>query len=126
MLDNYSAGLTRAEIERVVGNQNNRSLRKQQNSKALSASKGITTADCGKGKNRRQRNESGGYCFNCGKKGHQAGECRSAMKSEKSGDTVAYKKDGGKASATCAGVKSTLRTSIISLIQESLAPDSRM
>ena len=35
MLENNPAGLNRAEIERVVGNQYNRRLRQQQDSKAL-------------------------------------------------------------------------------------------
>ena len=35
------------------------------------------------------------------------------MKSEKSRDAVAFKKDGGKASAASAGVRSILRTSIV-------------
>ena len=48
-LENNLAGLNKAEIERVVGNQHNRLLRQQQDSKALSASKGIVTANRGKG-----------------------------------------------------------------------------
>ena len=44
MLENNPTGLERAEIERNVGNQYNRLFRQQQNSKALSASKGTTTA----------------------------------------------------------------------------------
>ena len=40
ILENNPAGLNRAEIERVIGNQYNRLLRQQQDSKALSASKG--------------------------------------------------------------------------------------
>ena len=53
MLENNPAGLNRAEVERVVGNQYNRLLRQQQDSKALSASKGTVTAYRGRGKNRR-------------------------------------------------------------------------
>ena len=43
MLGNNLAGLNRAEIERVVGNQYSRLLRQQQDTKALSASNGTTT-----------------------------------------------------------------------------------
>ena len=45
ILENSPAGRNRAEIERVVGNQYNRLLRQQQDSKALSASKGAVTAN---------------------------------------------------------------------------------
>ena len=83
MLENNPAGLNRAEIERVVGNQYNRLLRQQQDSKALSASKGTVTANRGNGKNGRLHHKFDGNCFNCGKKGHRAGDCRSAKKSEK-------------------------------------------
>ena len=85
MLENNPGGLNRAEIERVAGNQYNRLLRQQQDSKALSASKGTVTANRGKGKNRRPHHLFDGNSFNCGKKGHRAGDCRSAKKSEKSG-----------------------------------------
>ena len=44
-LENNPAGLNRAEIERVVGNQYNRLLRQQQDSKALSVLKGTVTAN---------------------------------------------------------------------------------
>ena len=64
ILENNSAGLDRAEIERVVGNQYNRLLRQQQDSKALSASKGTVTATRGKGKNRRPHLKFEGNCFN--------------------------------------------------------------
>ena len=53
ILENNPTGLNRAEIERVVRNQFNRLLRQQQDSKALSASKGTVTANRKKGKNRR-------------------------------------------------------------------------
>ena len=49
ILENSPASLNRAEIERVVGNHYNRLLRQQQDSKALSASKGTVTANRGKG-----------------------------------------------------------------------------
>ena len=88
-----------AEIERVVGNQYNRLLRQQQDQKALSASKGTVTANRGKGKNRRPHHKFEGNCFNCGKKGHCAGDCRSAKKSGKSGD--ANDKKGGGGSGRC-------------------------
>ena len=81
ILENNSAGLDRAEIERVVGNQYNRLLRQQQDSKALSVSKGTVTANRGKGKNRRPLHKFEGNCFNCcGKKGHRAGDCQSTKK----------------------------------------------
>ena len=83
MLENNSAGLNSAEIKRVVGNQYNRLLRQQQDSKALSASKGTVTANRGKEKNMRPHHKFDGNCFNCGKKGHRAGDCRSVKKSEK-------------------------------------------
>ena len=95
MLENNPAGLNRAEIERVVGNQYNRILRQQQDSKALSASKGTVTASRGKGKNRRPHHKFDGNCFNRRKKDHRAGGCRSAKKSEKSGADDDKKKGGG-------------------------------
>ena len=96
ILENNPAGLNRAEIERVVGNQCNRLLRQQQGSKALSASKGTVTANREKGKNRRLHHKFDGKCFNCGKKGHRAVNCRSAKKkSEKSGATHDRKEGGG-------------------------------
>ena len=88
ILENNPTGLSRAEIERVVGNQYNR----------------------GKGKNRRLHHKFDGNCFNCGKKGHRAGDCRSAKKkSEKYGaaDDVAA------VGATSAEVRSTLRTATV-------------
>ena len=94
ILENNPAGLNKAEIERVVGNQCSRLPRQQQDSKTLSASKGTVTANRGKGKNRRRpHHKLDGNCFNCGKKDHRAGDCRSAKKkSEKSG--AADKKEG--------------------------------
>ena len=71
MLENNPIGLERVGIERVVGKRSRRLLRQQPDSKALSASKGITTADRGE-KNRRPRNRFEGNCFNCGRKGHRA------------------------------------------------------
>ena len=100
ILENNPAGLNRAEIERVVGNQYNRLLRQQQDSKALSASKGAVTANRGKGKNRKLNRKFDGNCFNCGKKGHRAGDCRSTKKkSEKSG--AADDKKEGSGSGMC-------------------------
>ena len=78
ILENNPAGLNRAEIERVVGNQDNRLLRRQQDLKALSASKGTVTANREKGENSRLHHKFDGNCFNCGKKGHRAGDCKSA------------------------------------------------
>ena len=95
MLENNPAGLNRADIERVVGNQYNKLRRQQHDSKALSASKGIVTANRGKGKNRKLHHKFDGNCFNCGKKGHRAGDCRSAKKSEKSGAADDKKEGGG-------------------------------
>ena len=66
MLENNPAGLNRAEIKRVVGNQFNRLLRQQQDSKALSASKRTVTVNRGKGKNRRPHHKFYCNCFNCG------------------------------------------------------------
>ena len=80
MLDNNPAGLNKAEIERVEGNQYNRLLRQQHDSEALSASQGTATTNRGKGKNRRPHHKFDGNCFNCGKKGHRAGDYRSAKK----------------------------------------------
>ena len=94
-LENNPTGLERAEIECVVVNCSNIIIRQQQDSKALSASKGTTTADCGD-KKRRPRNRFEGNCFNCGRKGHRAEDCRSAKKIEKSGDAAADKKSGGR------------------------------
>ncbi|CAN0128326.1 unnamed protein product, partial [Ascophyllum nodosum] len=48
------------------------------------------------GKNRRLCNKFEGKCFNCGKKGHRAVDCRSTKKkSEKSGAAVERKEGGG-------------------------------
>ena len=95
MLENNTTGLERAEIERVAGNQYNILLRQQQDSKALSASKGTTTTEGEK--NRRPRTRFEGNYFNCGRKGHRAEACRSAKKNiEKSGDAAADKKGGGR------------------------------
>ena len=55
MLENNPEGLERAEIEQLVRNQNNRLLRQQHGSKALSTLGGTTTADRGE-KERRPRN----------------------------------------------------------------------
>ena len=96
MLENNPDGLNRGEIERVVGNQYNRLLKQQQDSKALSASRGTVTANRENGKNRRLCNKFEGKCFNCGKKGHRAVDCRSTKKkSEKSGAAVERKEGGG-------------------------------
>ena len=61
----------------------------------MSTSKGTVTANCGKGENRRPHHKFDGNCFNCGKKGHRAGDCRSAKKSETPGATDDKKKGGG-------------------------------
>ena len=96
ILENNPAGFSRAVVERVVRNQYNRLLRQQQDSKALLASNGTVTANRGKGKNRKLRHKFDGNCFNCGKKGHRTGDCRSAKKkSEKSGAADDRKEGGG-------------------------------
>ena len=77
MLKNNPTGLERVEIERAVGNWYNELLRQQQDSKALSASKGKTRADRGN-KNRRPRNRFESNCFNYERKGRRAEKCRSA------------------------------------------------
>ena len=100
ILENNPAGLNRVEIERVVENQYNRLLRQQQDSKALSASKGTVTADREKGKNRRLHHKFDGNCFNCGKKGRRAGDCRSAKKKSETSGAADDKKEGG-GSGTC-------------------------
>ena len=79
MLKNNPAGLDRTTIDRAVGNQYNRLLRQQHDSKDLSASGSTTTADRGE-KERRPRNRFEGNCFNYGMKGRRAEDCRSAKK----------------------------------------------
>ena len=76
VLENNSAGLDWAEIERIVGNRYSRLLRHQHDAKALSASGSTTTADGGEKKSR-PRNRSEGKCFNCRRKGRRAEDCRS-------------------------------------------------
>ena len=95
MLENNPAGLNKAEIERVVRNQYNRLIRQQHDSKALSASKRTVTANRGKGKNRRPHFKFDGNCFNCGKKGDGARDCRSVKESEKY-EVVDDKTKGGR------------------------------
>ena len=66
MLENNPSNLNKIEIERVVGNGYNRLLRQQQDSKALSASKGTTTLECGK-ESKRPCNQFLRSCFDYGK-----------------------------------------------------------
>ena len=113
MLENNPAGLNRAEIERVLGNQYNRLLRQQQDSKALSASKGTVTANRGKGKHRRPRHKFDENCFNCRKQGRRAGDCRSAKKSKNPELPTTRRKALAAVGATSAGVRSTLRTGTV-------------
>ena len=95
MLKNNPAGLKRAGTERVVGNQYNKLLRQQPDSKALSASGSTTTTD--RGDKKKPRNRFEGNCFNCGRKGHCSEDCCSAKnKIGKSGHVPADKKGGGK------------------------------
>ncbi|CAM9533451.1 unnamed protein product, partial [Ascophyllum nodosum] len=113
MLENNPDGLNRGEIERVVGNQYNRLLKQQQDSKALSASRGTITANRENGKNRRLCNKFEGKCFNCGKKGHRAVDCRSTKKkSEKSGAAVERKEGsgGGRCYVSAAAMVGTARS----------------
>ena len=92
MLENNPTGLEGVKIERAVGNQYNRLLRQEQKSKALLVSKGTTMGDRG-GDNRRPRNRFEGNCFNCGRKGCRAEECRSVIqKTEKPLGAVTDKK----------------------------------
>ena len=95
MLENNPAGLYRAKIERVVGNQYNRILRQQQDSKTLSTSKGTVTANRGKGKNRGPHHKLDGNWFDYGNKRLRSGDCRSAKTSQKYGAADDKKKGGG-------------------------------
>ena len=61
----------------------------------MSASKGSVTANRGKGKNRKLHHKFDGNCFNCGKKGHRAGDCRSAKKKSEKYGAADDKKEGG-------------------------------
>ena len=109
ILENNPAGLNRAEVERVVGNQYNRLLRQQQDSKTLSASKGIVAANRGKGKNRRLHHKFDGNCFNCGKKVtalETAGARRKRVKNLELPTT--RRRAMAEVDATSAGVRSTL------------------
>ena len=112
MVENNPAGLNRAEIECVVGNQYNRLVSQQQDSKALSASKGTVTANRGKGKNRRLHHKFEGNCFSCGKKGHRAGDCRSA-KRVKNHELPTRKRAVAAVGTTSAGVRKILRTGTV-------------
>ena len=105
MLENNPAGSERTEIERAVGNQYNRLLRQQHDSKVLSASRSFTTADRRERK-RRPRNQFEDNCFNCGREGHRAEDCRSVKKKmEKSGDTPAGKKGESRGKCYVCGSK---------------------
>ena len=104
MLDDNPTGLERAEIERVAGNQYNKLLGQQQDSKSLSPTKGITTADRGE-ENRKPRSQFEGKCFNCGRRGHRAEKCRSGKKKIEKGDVAADNKGGGRARDQVCGSK---------------------
>ena len=113
MLENSSIGLKRAEIERIVRNQYSRLLKQQQDSKALSASKGTTSVDRGE-KNRRPCNQFKSNYFNCGRKGRRAEDCRSAKKKiEKSGGALPTRRAEGGESSTFVEVRSTLRINAV-------------
>ena len=95
MLENSPASLDTAEIERVVGNQYNRLLRQQPDSKVLSASGSTISSD--RGEKKRPRNRFEGNCFNGGRKGRRAEDCRGAKKKiKKIVGAPADKKDGGR------------------------------
>ena len=113
MLENNPAGHNRTETERVVGNQYNILLRQQQDSKALSASKGTVTTNRGIGKNWRPHHKIDGNCFNCGKKDRRAGDCRSAKKSENPDLPTTSRRAVTAVGATSAGVRRTLRTGTV-------------
>ena len=108
---NNSAGLDRAEIKRVVGNQINRLLRQQHNSKALSGS-GSITADRGD-KKRKQRDQFEGNCFNCERKRHRAEDCMSVKKKKSQEMPPPTKNAEVGESATSVGVRSTLRINTV-------------
>ena len=117
MLENNPTGLERAEIERIVGDQYNRLLRQQQ--KALPVSKGTTSDDRGE-KKRRLRNRFEGNCFNYGKKGHRAEGCRARGRRSKNQEMPPpTKRAKVGASATSVGVRSTLHTQVLWLVQKS-------
>ena len=113
MLENNPAGLNRAKVERVVVNQYNRLIRQQQDSKALSASKGTDTVNRGKGKNRRPHHKFDGNCFNCGKKGHRAEDYRSAKSVKNPELPTTRRRAVAAVGATSAGVRSILRTGTV-------------
>ena len=113
MLENNLAGLTRAEIERVVGDKHNRLLRQQQYPKALPTSKGTTPVDRGKRKNRRPHKEFEGNCFNCEGNRPCAGECRSSKKSKNTEMPPPLRRVEVRASTTSAEGRSILLTSAV-------------
>ena len=61
----------------------------------MSVSKGTVTANRGKGKSRKLHHKFDGNCFNCGKKGHRAGDCRSAKKKSEKSEAADDRKEGG-------------------------------
>ena len=81
MLENNPADLGRVEIKRVIGNQYSRLFRPDSRIQMLYRHRKAPppTADRGE-KKRRPRNRLEGNCFNCGRKGHRAGDRRSAKK----------------------------------------------
>ena len=114
MLENNPDGLNRGEIERVVGNQYNRLLKQQQDSKALSASRGTVTANRENGKNRRLCNKFEGKCFNCGRKGTALWTVGARRRRAKNPELPSRGRRAVAAvGATSVKVWSTLRTSIV-------------
>ena len=114
ILENNPAGLNRAEIERVVGNQYNRLLRQQQDSKALSASKGTVTENRGKGRTEDSTTSSMETASIAGRKVtvlETAGARRKRVKNMEL--PTAGRRTVAAGGATSAGVRSTLRTSTV-------------
>ena len=69
--------------------------------------------DRSKGRKRRPRNKFESKCFNCGKKGYRAGECRSAKNSENPEIRPPARRAKVRASAPFMGVRDTLCTSTV-------------
>ena len=107
MLENNPAGLDRAEIERVVGNQYNSLLRQQHDSKALSASGSTTTADRGK-KKRKSRKRFGAIASTAEERVTALRMAGAQRRRSKNREMAADKKGGGRESATSVGVRRTL------------------
>ena len=115
ILENNPAGLNRAEIERVVGNQYNRLLGQQQDSKALSASKGPLRQIVEKGRTRDPTTSSMETASIAGRKVttlKTAGARRKRVKNPEL-PTTGRRAVAAVIGATSAGVRSTLHTGIV-------------